>query len=103
MSNRQQPQRPIQIELPADLEAIYANFALITHSPSEVIMDLARVLPNMPKARVYARIVMTPMNAKLLHKALGDNLAKFEEKFGEIKTPTPGFEPHAGRMGFVRD
>jgi hypothetical protein len=103
MSNRKQPQRPIQIELPANLEATYANFALITHSPSEMILDFARVLPNVPKAKVYARIILTPMNAKLLHKALGDNLAKFEDKYGEIKAPDQGFESHAERMGFVRD
>jgi hypothetical protein len=96
-------QRPIQIEMPADLEAAYANFALITHSPSEMILDFARVLPNAPKTKVYARIIMTPMNAKLLYQALGDNLAKFEEKFGEIKAPDQGFEPPAERMGFVRD
>jgi hypothetical protein len=96
-------QRPIQIELPSDLEATYANFALITHSPSEMILDMARILPNVPKAKVYARIIMTPINAKLLHKALGDNLAKFEEKYGEIKTPDRGFEPPVERMGFVRD
>ena len=107
MSGKGQPPAPgrrqIQIELPADLEAIYANFALITHSPSELIFDLARALPNTPKARVYARVIMTPMNAKLLHKALGKNLAKFEEKYGEIKTPDQGFEPQVERMGFVRD
>ena len=91
-------QRPIQIELPADLEAIYSNFALITHSSSEMIVDFARVLPNVPKAKVYARIIMTPMHAKLLHRALGENLAKFEEKFGEIKTPDQGFEPPVERM-----
>ena len=103
MSNAQKRQRQIQIELPPDLEATYANFALITHSPSEMIMDFARMLPNAPKTRVYARIIMTPMNAKLLHKALGDNLAKFEEKFGEIKAPDQGFQPPMERMGFVRD
>ncbi len=105
MSHHKPPsgiQRQIQIELPADLEATYANFALITHSPSEVIIDFARVLPNVPKAKVYARIVMTPMNAKLLHRALGENLARFEEKHGEIKTPDAGFEPPTERMGFVR-
>ncbi|MFC2036698.1 DUF3467 domain-containing protein [Chloroflexota bacterium] len=103
MSNPKPPRRQIQIELPGSLEATYANFALITHSPSEMIVDFARVLPNMPKAKVYSRIVMTPMNAKLLHKALGENLAKFEEKHGEIKTPDQGFESHGERMGFVRD
>jgi len=103
MSDPKQQRRQIQIELPVNLEATYANFALITHSPSELILDFARALPNVPKAKVYARVILTPMNAKLLHKALGDNLAKFEEKHGEIKTPDQGFEPNAERMGFVRD
>jgi hypothetical protein len=89
--------------MPADLDATYANFVLITHSPSEVILDFARALPNVPKTKVYARIVMTPMNAKLLHKALGENLAKFEETFGEIKAPDQGFEAPVQRMGFVRE
>ncbi len=80
-------QQSVPIELPADLEAIYTNFAMITHSPSEVLIDFARVLPNM-KARVQTRVVMTPLNAKLLLSALGENLAKFEAQFGEIVVPT---------------
>ncbi|MGQ9586148.1 MAG: DUF3467 domain-containing protein [Anaerolineae bacterium] len=89
----------VNIELPKDLEAVYANFVLITHSPSEVVFDFARVLPNQPTARVYARILMTPMNAKLLHRALGENLQKYETQFGEIKTPTPSFD-HDRPLGF---
>lgn len=93
--------RPMQlnVELPGDLESIYANLALITHSASEIVIDFARMMPNVPKAKIYARIVMTPMNAKLLLKALSDNLSKFEEKFGEIKTPDKGFEVERP-MGF---
>lgn len=92
--NKDRPQaQPMQInvELPAELEAVYANFAMITHSASEIVIDFARLLPNVPRARVYARIIMTPMNAKLLHRALGENLSKFEAQFGEIKTPEQGF------------
>jgi hypothetical protein len=92
MTDKKQAKRvQINVELPAQLEAVYANFAMITHSPSEIVIDFARVLPNVPKAKVYARILMTPMNAKLLHRALGGNLTKFEEQFGEIKTPEKGF------------
>ena len=76
------------IELPANLEAVYSNFALITHSPSELVLDFARVLPNTPKSRVYARVIMTPLNAKLLLRALADNLSKFEAQYGEIVVPT---------------
>ena len=102
MSNKKgQPQVRVNIELPQDLEAIYSNFALITHSPSEIVVDFAKLLPNVPKAKVYARIIMTPMNAKLLHRALGDNVGKFEDKFGEIKTPEHKFEEEKP-IGFIK-
>ena len=102
MSNKKaQPQVRVNIELPGDLEAIYSNFALITHSPSEIVIDFAKLLLNVPKAKVYARILMTPMNAKLLHRALGENLGKFEDKFGEIKTPEHEFEEEKP-IGFLK-
>jgi hypothetical protein len=104
MSNGNQPAgQPMQInvELPADLEAVYSNFAMITHSPSEVIVDFARILPNTPKAKVYSRIIMTPISAKLLLRALTENMGNFEKQYGEIKTPDQGFSPHEP-LGFVK-
>jgi len=92
----------INIELSPDLEAIYSNFALITHSPSELIVDFARILPNMPKAKVYARIIMTPMHAKLLQRALSENIENYEKQFGEIKTPDHGFSAPQQPIGFVK-
>ena len=89
----QQPSGPhmqINIEVPADLDTVYSNFALITYSPSEVILDFARILPNTPKSKVHARILMTPMHAKLLHNALADSLHKYEAQFGEIRIPAGG-------------
>lgn len=77
----------VNIEVPADLDATYSNFALITHTASEIIIDFARVLPNAPKSKVHARIISTPMHAKLLLRALGENLEKYEAQFGEIKLP----------------
>ena len=77
----------INVELPNELDATYANLALISHSASEIIIDFARVMPNKPKARIHSRIVMTPLNAKLLLRALADNLNKFELKYGEIQIP----------------
>lgn len=82
----QQPQQQLNIELgEKEAEGIYANLAMLTHSPTEIIIDFARVMPRSPKARVLSRIIMTPMHAKLLQKALTDNLNKFEKQFGEIK------------------
>jgi hypothetical protein len=87
----QQPQQQqLQIELPAQLDAAYSNFVLIQHSPSEFILDFARILPNMPTAKVGARVVMTPMHAKLLLRALQENIDKFEAQFGAIYVPQQG-------------
>lgn len=90
----------LNVEIPTDLEATYSNFVVLTHSPSEMVLDFARLLPRASKAKVHARIIMTPMNAKLLHKALGEHLTKFEERFGEIKLTEPAFE-EPRPMGFV--
>src|SRR5262245_59529384 len=78
---------PLAVELPVNLEPTYANTAIITHSASEIIVDFARVMPNFPKAKVTTRLVMTPLNAKLFLRALGENLSKFEGAYGEIRLP----------------
>lgn len=80
------PQQQINIELgEKEAEGIYSNLALISHSPAEFVIDFTRLLPGVPKTKVYARIIMTPMHAKSLLKALEDNVAKYEKQFGEIK------------------
>ena len=86
MTDQQQQGQQINIELgEKEAEGIYSNLAIITHSPAEFIIDFTRVLPGVPKAKVHARVIMTAQHAKLLHRALEDNIAKFEMKFGEIK------------------
>ena len=76
----------INIELgEKEAEGIYSNLAIITHSPAEFIIDFTRVVPGVPKAKVYARIISTPQHAKMLLKALKENIDKFEARFGEIK------------------
>lgn len=77
----------IEVKLPANLDPTYANFALITHSPSELIIDFAQVMPQVKEARVRTRVVMTPTNAKLLLRALQERLNRYEAQFGEIKIP----------------
>ncbi len=79
-------QQQINIELgEKEAEGIYSNLAIITHSPAEFVLDFTRVLPGVPKAKVHARIIMTPQHSKMLLGALRDNIEKFEKKFGEIR------------------
>lgn len=96
-------QKRINVQVPANLEDVYSNFALITHSAWEIIIDFARLLPNSPNAKVYSRVVMTPMNAKLLLRALGENLGKFEAQFGEIRLPEQQSFDGGRPIGFRHD
>lgn len=99
------PPGRMAVHLPADVQPTYVNFVVITHSASEVVLDMAQVMPQVAEARVRARVVMTPLNAKLLLKALGDNLARFEAQFGPIVVPEGSsladqlFRPPAGEGG----
>ncbi|MBP7669073.1 MAG: DUF3467 domain-containing protein [Candidatus Eisenbacteria bacterium] len=95
----QRPAQQIQVELPErEAEGIYSNLVLMTHSSSEFIFDFARVLPGAPKAKVYARIIMTPQNAKSLLNALQKNLDGFEQKHGKI--PGAAEFPPPREIGF---
>ena len=85
-----QPKKPPQLpplKLPEDLKPQYVNVVRITHSPSEMVMDFAQVLPGSTPPEIVSRLLMSPLSAKLFHRALGENLAKFEANFGEIKIP----------------
>ena len=93
MSNPPQPPAsapPINIEFPAGLPAQYDNFALIMHTPVEIIMNFASIMPGMQSASIHTRIVMTPLHAKMMLNALAENLQKYEAQFGEIKMPPGG-------------
>ena len=60
---------------------------LIAHSPSEMIFDFARVMPGVPKTKLYARIIMTPQHAKMFLKNLEESIKKLENEFGKINIP----------------
>ncbi|REJ82522.1 MAG: DUF3467 domain-containing protein [Bacteroidetes bacterium] len=76
----------LNIELTEEVaDGIYSNLAIITHSNSEFVIDFVKVMPGVPKAKVKARILLTPQHAKRLLGALSDNIAKYESVHGTIK------------------
>ncbi len=82
----QPKQQQINVQLgEKESEGIYSNLALIVYSPSEIIFDFARMMPGVPKAKVYSRVIMTPQHAKMFLNALEGNLKKYEDQFGAIK------------------
>jgi hypothetical protein len=83
----------LNIELSEEVaEGIYSNLVMIAHSPEEFIFDFIRVMPGVPKARVKARVIVTPQHARRLLNALTDNIERYEAEFGPIgesNTPQP--------------
>ena len=75
---------------PEVASGVYSNFVLISHSPSDFILDFARILPGMPKPEVASRIIMAPEHAKRLLMALQENIFKYEQEFGKIQLPHEG-------------
>jgi len=76
----------LNIELPEDVaEGTYSNLAIITHSNHEFVLDFIRIAPNVPKAKVKSRIILTPEHAKRFMRALADNIKKFEQANGTIQ------------------
>ena len=91
MQNEQNAQGQMQIELPQDVaQGEYANFAIITHSSSDFVIDFARVLPGLSKAMVKNRVILAPEHAKRLLGALQENVVRYEREFGPIKIPNQG-------------
>lgn len=87
----EQPPMQLQVEIDdATSQGAYANLALIAHSPTEFVMDFIFVQPQQPKAKVRARIISSAGHTKRFLRALAENVARYEQIFGEIKELAPG-------------
>lgn len=100
MTTNNKPPTGPKIHSPEDLRTIYTNLARIAHSPADIVIDFAHLLPGQKTATVNARVLMTPLSAKLLLRALSDNISRYEAAFGEIQMPVNSslaenlFRPH---------
>jgi hypothetical protein len=72
---------------PPGLKPVYVNLARIGHSPMELTLDFACMMPGQSVNEIQARLVMSPVGAKLFLRALAENLARYEAAFGEVHLP----------------
>ncbi len=101
MSDASQEPKPPQLQIELDevvAQGIYANFAIITHSESEFALDFIFVQPQQPKARVRARVIMSPTNTKRLFLALQENIKNYESRFVPIEIPKEPAAPIGGYL-----
>lgn len=79
-------EQQIQIEIDdVTAQGVYSNLAIVGHTQNEFILDFIFVQPQVPKAKVRARIITSPQHLKRFLNALEENVKKYEEMYGEIK------------------
>lgn len=87
------------LELTPDIaNGVYSNFQGISYSPTEFVLDFARIVPNTTQGKVLARVIMHPANAKAMADHISRAIKAFEEKHGVIKTGPQSAE--GGPIGF---
>ena len=92
--NNQQQQ--IQIKITDEiLKGVYANTMQVLHTQEEFVVDFMNLFP--PNGIVASRVILSPGHMKRIAAALQENIAKYEQAFGNIKQSDA---PNAGKIGF---
>lgn len=99
MTNQKQPQQGQQIQIKAndeDLKGKYSNTVQMMHTKEEFVVDFLNIFP--PSGTLNSRVILSPSHFKRMIAAMSDNLKKYEDKFGKIKSTK---EEKKETMGFV--
>lgn len=88
MAKQNEQQKNLKLNISPEVSnGTYSNLVVISHNPTEIILDFAQMLPGIDGASVRQRIIMNPIHAKRTLAALSDNIKKYEQQFGTISEP----------------
>ena len=76
----------------------YSNSVQVRVSLWDFFLQFGRLgkqTPEEVEIEAFQGVYLSPQQAKALHRILGENLAQYEQAFGEIKL-APGAAPAAG-------
>ncbi len=97
MSGNEPKDKKLKANIKRDKHAVFSTDALVNHSATEFRVTffdtwMSRRAQGGGIAQskdVVAEVVLTPTHFKALCSALGDNLKKYESRFGEVEMPKP--------------
>jgi len=87
-------ERRLSIESdPQAAAGVYSNLMMVTHRKEEFVLDFVFVHPQRGPdgeqvANLRSRVITSPEHVKRIVRALQDNIARYEGKFGEIEEAT---------------
>ncbi len=89
MSDEKEPtQIKLQVKIRDEVApGKYANLTLIHHNDSEFVLDFLFVQPQVPRAEVTTRVIMSPRNFKRTIRLLEERMAHYEKLFGAVDIP----------------
>lgn len=93
-------QKQLQIKAKdSDLKGVYSNLMQIIHTKEEFVLDFFLLSP--PQGVLSSRVIMSPGHIKRMFKALEENIAKYEKRFGKIEeAEAPTADAKETKIGF---
>jgi hypothetical protein len=79
-----------QIRNAADFKSIYTNFAQTAASPADISLGVGEAMPTpagIVEVEMKVRLVMAPMQAKIMLAMLFNVIRQYEGQFGSIVIP----------------
>ncbi len=77
--------KQLNIHVPQELlGGSFSNNLIVAHTKDEFVMDF--IMNIAPQPSLTSRVIVSPGHMKRVLAALQDNIKKYEQKFGEIKT-----------------
>lgn len=75
---------------------VYSNAMEVKHTKEEFCLDFLNIFP--PVGALTARVIISPGHLKRIIRALNENMAKYESKFGRIEAAQ---DPKENTFGFA--
>src|SRR5580704_165631 len=98
-----QPQQGQQAQIKADEKELlgqYSNLVVVHHNAEEFTLNFVYVFPTVPQGKLIASMILSPVHAKRLMRALQENVSRYEAQYGTLPDgPGPGPEP---KVGFIQ-
>jgi hypothetical protein len=88
-TNKKSSHQP-QIHKAADFKSIYVNFVQTAASPTDISIGVGETSPTetgVPDLEMKARLVLAPLQAKIMVAMIFQAIQQFEKQYGEIAIP----------------
>jgi len=103
MAEAPKPQSQQQVQIKADEKELlgqYSNLVVVHHNAEEFTLNFIYLFPTVPQGKLVASLIVNPIHAKRLLRALEENITRYEAQFGRLpEGPPGGQEP---KVGFVQ-